>query len=76
MPNCYRTSIPKFHVEMLLFNLGSYPKMVHMFLKTFVEPAPGGNVFFDFCKAKNEEKKLGFHLSKSKNYFAHFGSLK
>ena len=26
------------------------------FLKTFLEPAPGGIVFFDFLKAKNEEK--------------------
>ena len=53
----YRTQIPKFHFEMLLFNLAQglrkcwqlpKKKIVLVFLR-FLEPAPGGMyVFFDF----------------------------
>ena len=53
----YRTQIPKFHFEMLLFNLAQglrkcwqlpKKKFVLVFLR-FLEPAPGGMyVFFDF----------------------------
>ena len=43
-----------------------------------LEPAPGGNVFFDFLKAKNKEKihKICFSLDQIKKNFAHFGGKK
>ena len=52
----------------------------HKKLYTFLEPEPGGIIFFwIILKAKNNEKLkqfLIFPLSKSKNHFAHFGGLK
>ena len=39
------------------------------FYKTFVKPAPGGNVFLDFVKAKNEEKLKNLTKSKTNGQF-------
>ena len=45
------------------------------FLKTFLEPAAGRNVFFDFLNAKNEEKLIDLDFSFVQVKF-HFGGLK
>ena len=39
-------------------NVDCYPKISSniFFNKTFLDPAPGGNVLFNFFKVKNEEK--------------------
>ena len=44
----------------------------------FFKPATGGNGFFDFFKAKNEEKKKKkyFDLVQIKKSFAHFRKIK
>ena len=47
------------------------------YLKNVLGPAPGGNVFIDFFKAKNEEKLnliLNFPLSKSKTILPILGA--
>ena len=59
--------IPKFHCKML--------KISTVILKwtiffTFLEPASGGNMFFDFFYAINEEKL------KTNFLFAYFGAYK
>ena len=51
------------NVASFLENLGCYPKINTFKKKTFLKPATGGNVFFDFFKAKNEVK------FKKENYF-------
>ena len=40
-------------------------------IKTSLDPAPRGDVLFDFCKAKNEEKlkKLDFSFGHVRNLF-------
>ena len=76
--NCYGTLNPKFHFEILYCFLiwrraaekfDCYPKMGKK-KKTFLEPAPEGNVFFDFKKAKNKEKlkKLVFYCLDQKQF--------
>ena len=47
-------------------------------LKTFMKLSTGGIVFFDFFKARNEEKLLKncFPNVYIKNRFAHFGKIK
>ena len=87
--SCFWTPIPKFHVlrNVASFlgckaveNLGCYPKInnnTNNFL-TFLKPATGEDVFFDFFKAKNKVKlkKIYFDLVKIKNRFAHFWKIK
>ena len=54
-------------------------KSAIFFKLTFFNPATGGNVFFDFLRAKNEEifkKNIYFDLIQIKNSFAHFRKLK
>ena len=70
MPNCIRTLIPKFLIEMLLFNLG---QGLSFFWKVFFL---GGMYSFIFIEAKNEEKlKKLFSFDQVKNKFAHLGGL-
>ena len=64
VPNCCWSPIPKFHVFLMPLSLVAGPmKIWAITLKsahkncfnTFLKPTTGGNVFFDFLKAKNEE---------------------
>ena len=80
---CYRTSIPKYHFEMLLFNLAQgaenfdfYPKMGNTIFWSL--QAQWRNVFFEFLKATNEEKlkKICFSVDQVNTVLTNFGGLK
>ena len=61
-PNYFKTPIPKFHFEMLLFNMAHEgpQKMLAVtqkwvpkqFVYRFLKPVPKGNMFFDQVKNK------------------------
>ena len=58
VPNFYRTPIPKFHCEMLLFNLAQGLENLECYLKmgkTNFGACARGNVIFEFIKARNEQ---------------------
>ena len=84
VPNCYRTQIPKFNFEMLLFNLAQgitnflLLGLHNFFLNTFLETVPGG-LFDYFCKSKKireTEQNMCFSFDQVKNNVAHFEGLK
>ena len=53
VPNCCRSSIQN-HILILLFDLSHD---LRKFCLTFLKPATGGNVFFDFLKLNRNTKK-------------------
>ena len=63
--------IPKFNFLMLPFTL-LLQKNQHNFFNTFLKPALGGIVFFDYIKAKNKEKQKKSYLFFDQVHFALF----
>ena len=59
--------IPKFNFLMLPFTL-LLQKNQHNFFNTFLKPALGGIVFFDYIKAKNKEKQKKVICSLTKSF--------
>ena len=51
---------------------------VELFLKKQIKPAPVGNVFFAFFKAKMKKNfnKFDFYFVQVENQFAYFGGIK
>ena len=81
VPNCCWTPNPKFHVLIFPFSLVAGPQKI--WTVTLNQPnkhATGGNIFFDFLKAKNEEifqKIFIFTLyCTDQKSFAHFWKIK